>query len=80
MTVVMQLELSLKYFKPVCKDFKVFTGLWLHNLYTSTGGRVGGLVACLKLEIKLSQPQLKLKLSLVELRLSLAKVSNENGL
>ena len=41
MTVVMQLELSLKYFKPVFKDFKVFTGLWLHNLTTSTGGWVG---------------------------------------
>ena len=67
MTVVMQLELILKYFKPVFKDFKVFTGLWLHNLTTSTGGRVGGWVACLKLEIKLSQTQLKLKLSLVEL-------------
>ena len=43
MTVVMQLELSLKYFKPVFKDLKVFTGLWLHNITTSTGGRVGGL-------------------------------------
>ena len=41
------------------QDFKVFTGLGLHHLTTSTGGRV----ACLKLEIKLSQPQLKLKLS-----------------
>ena len=71
MTVVMQLELSLKYFKPVFKDFKVFTGLWFHNLTTSTGGQVNGWVACLRLEIKLSQPQLKLKLSLVDLRLSL---------
>ena len=62
MTVVMQLELSLKYFNPVFKDFKVFTGLWLHNLTTSTGDPVGGWVACLKLEIKLPQPQLKLKL------------------
>ena len=43
MTVVMQLELSLKYFiKTVFKDFKVFTGLWLHNLTTSTGGRGAG--------------------------------------
>ena len=60
MTVVMQLELILKYFKTAFKDFKVFTGLGLHHLTTSTGGWVGG---CLKLEIKLSQPQLKLKLS-----------------
>ena len=59
MTAVMQLELILKYFKTAFKDFKVFTRLGLHNLTTSTGGRV----ACLKLEIKLSQPQLKLKLS-----------------
>ena len=59
MTVVMQLELILKYFKTAFKDFKVFTGLGLYHLTTSTGGRV----ACLKLEIKLSQPQLKLKLS-----------------
>ena len=43
MTVVMQLELGLKYFKLLFKDFKVFTGLWLHNLTTSTGGQVGGL-------------------------------------
>ena len=35
MTVVMRLELSLKYFKPVFKDFKVFYG-W-------PGGWVGGL-------------------------------------
>ena len=79
MTVVMQFSLSVKYFKPVFKDFKVFTGLWLHNLTTSTGGQVGGWVwvACLKLEIKLSQPQLKLKLSLVELRLSLAIMTSQ---
>ena len=63
MTVVMQLELILKYFKTAFKDFKVFTGLRLHHLTTSTGGWPGGRVACLKLEIKLSQPQLKLKLS-----------------
>ena len=55
----MQLELILKYFKTAFKDFKVFTGLRLHHLTTFTGGQVG----CLKLEIKLSQPQLKLKLS-----------------
>ena len=30
MTVVMKLELILKYFKTA--DFKVFTGLWLHYL------------------------------------------------
>ena len=70
----MQLKLILKYFKTAFKNFKVFTGLRLHHLTTSTGGWVGGLVAeamwwvagwvaCLKLEIKLSQPQLKLKLS-----------------
>ena len=67
MTVIMQLKLILKYFKTAFKNFKVFTGLRLHHLTTSTGGRVGGWpggwVACLKLEIKLSQPQLKLKLS-----------------
>ena len=43
MTVVMQLELSHKYFKTTFKDFKVFTGLGLHYITTSTGGRVGGL-------------------------------------
>ena len=59
---IMQLELILKYFKTAFKDFKVFTGLGLHHLTTSTGGWVGGWVACLKLAIKLSQPQLKLKL------------------
>ena len=69
MTVVMQLELILKYFKTAFKDFKVFTGLWLHHLTTNMGGVVGCgaeamcWVAVLKLEIKLSQPQLKLKLS-----------------
>ena len=41
MTVVMQLELILKYFKTAFKDFKVFTGLGLHHLTTSTGGWVG---------------------------------------
>ena len=50
MTVVMQLGLILKYFITAFKDFKVFTGLWLHHLITSTDG----WVACLKLEIKLS--------------------------
>ena len=62
MTIVMQLELSLKYFKPVFKDFKVFTGLWLHNLTTSTGGWVGGLSktvnkaisASIEMEVELS--------------------------
>ena len=43
MTVVMQLELILKYFKTALKDFKVFTGLGLHHLTTSMGGRVGGV-------------------------------------
>ena len=42
MTVVMQLELILKYFKTAFKDFKVFTGLGLHHLTTSTGGWVSG--------------------------------------
>ena len=44
MTVVMQLELILKYFETAFKDFKfkVFTGLGLHHITTSTGGRVGG--------------------------------------
>ena len=40
MTIVMHLELILKYFKPAFKDFKVFTGLWLNHPTTSTGGRV----------------------------------------
>ena len=44
MTVVMQLDLILKYFKTAFKDFKVFTGLWLHHLTTSTGGWLGGWV------------------------------------
>ena len=67
----MQLKLILKYFKTALKNCKVFTGLRLHHLTTSTGGwvagwpggRVAGWVAFLKLEIKLSQLQLKLKLS-----------------
>ena len=42
MTVVMQLELILKYFKTAFIDFKVFTGLGLHYLTTSTGGWVVG--------------------------------------
>ena len=42
MPVVMQLEFILKYFKTAFKDFKVFTGLGLHHLTTSMGGRVGG--------------------------------------
>ena len=63
-TVVMQLELILKYLKIAFKYFKVFTGLGLHHLTTSTGRWSGGRVACLKLEKKLSQPQVKLKLKL----------------
>ena len=59
MTVVMQLELSPKYFKPVFKDFKVFTGLGLYHLTTSTGGQVGGLSET----GNKAQLQLKLKLS-----------------
>ena len=43
MTVVMKLELILKHFKTALKDFKVFTGLGLHHLTTSTGGWPGGL-------------------------------------
>ena len=38
----MQLKLILKYFKTAFKNFKVFTGLRLHHLNTSMGGRVGG--------------------------------------
>ena len=45
MTVIMQLKLILKYFKTAFKNFKVFTGLRLHHLTTSTGGRVAGWVA-----------------------------------
>ena len=44
MPVVMQMELILKHFKTAFKDFKVFTGLGLHHLNTSTGGWVGGWV------------------------------------
>ena len=58
MTVVMQLELILKYFK----DIKVFTGLGLHHLTTSTGGWPGGLSetgnkaisASIEIEVELS--------------------------
>ena len=42
----MQLELFLKYYKAAFKDFKVLTRL----------GRLGGRVACLKLELKLAKP------------------------
>ena len=45
MTVVMLLELILKYFKTAFTDFIVFTGLGLHHLTTSTVGRVAGWVA-----------------------------------
>ena len=38
----MQLKFILKYFKTAFKNFEVFTGLRLHHLTTSTGGRVGG--------------------------------------
>ena len=64
MTVVM--HVILKYLKRAFKDFKVFTWLGLHHLLLL---RVGGWVACLKLEIKLSQPQFKLKLSWIEAEL-----------
>ena len=40
----MQLKLILKYFKTALKNYKVFTGLKLHHLTTSMGGRVAGLV------------------------------------
>ena len=43
MPVVIQLELILKYFNSF-KDFKVFTGLGLHHLTTSTCGWVAGWV------------------------------------
>ena len=44
MTVVMQLELILKYFKTAIKLFKVFTGLGLyHQLLLRVGGWVGGV-------------------------------------
>ena len=39
-TVVMKLELILMFFKTAFKDFKVFTGLGMHHLTTSTGGQV----------------------------------------
>ena len=44
MTVIMQLKLILRYFKTAFKNFKVFTGLRLHHLTTSTGGRMAGWV------------------------------------
>ena len=44
MIVVMQLELILKYFKTAFKNFKLYTGLGLHHITTSTGGWVGGWV------------------------------------
>ena len=55
MTVDMQLELILKY-------FKVFTGLGLHHLTTSTGGWPGGvsetgykaISASIEVEVQLS--------------------------
>ena len=42
MAFVMHLELIQKYFKTGFKDFKVFTGLGLHHLTTSSGGWVSG--------------------------------------
>ena len=43
MSVVMQLDLILKYFKTAFYEFKVFSGLSLHHLTTSTVGWVGWL-------------------------------------
>ena len=67
MTVVMQLELTLKYSKVTFKSFKVFTGLGLPLPTTFMVVWVAewpvGWVACLKLELKLTQPHLKLKLT-----------------
>ena len=70
MTVVMQLELILKYFKRAFKDFIIIHSAWVASsnyFYGWVGGWPGGWVVgqvgCLKLEIKLSQPRLKLKLS-----------------
>ena len=63
MTVVMQLELILKYFKTAFKDFKVFPGLGLHHQTTSMGGglsETGNKAISASIEIE------------VELRLSLA--------
>ena len=57
LTVVMQLELILKYCKTALKYFKVFTGLGLHHIFTSTGDRVGGWAG------GLSETGNKLKLS-----------------
>ena len=37
------LEKHPKYSKTAFKDFKVFTGLWLHHLTTFTGGWPGDL-------------------------------------
>ena len=62
MTVVMQLELILKYFKTIFKDLKVSTGLGLHHLTTSTGGWPGGvsetgnkaISASIEVEVELS--------------------------
>ena len=58
MTVVMQLELILKYFKTAFKDFKVFTGFGLHHITTSTGGlsETGNkaISASIEIEVELS--------------------------
>ena len=59
MTVVIQLELILKYLKTANKDFKVFTGLGLHHLTTFTGGWLGMVgirltSALVRVEIELS--------------------------
>ena len=68
MTVVMQSELILKYFKTAFKDFKVFTGLCLDQLTSSTGGWVGGfsetgnkaISASIEIEVELSRVEAEL--------------------
>ena len=69
-TVVMQLELILKYFKAAFKAFKVFIGHGLHHITTSTGGlsETGNKAISASIEIE------------VELRLSLAKVKVRQSL
>ena len=60
-------EVDSEVFKTAFKNFKVFTGLRLHHLITSTGGRVAGWVdgrvGGLSETGNKAQPQLKLKLS-----------------
>ena len=67
-------SLQLEYLKSSIKIFVFEVFNWSNQPFHYFYGWLGGRVGCLKMEIRLSQPQLKLKLSWVELRLSLAIV------